>query len=112
MRGGIGPVGRQSDFDNLIGLYIKVFSSRGTVGYIGLEYHDARMTFAQAYFILGANHAFRHFPTNFCFLDGKGLAAGRIYRGAGKSDHHALSLRDVGSTTNNWQHLASTDVDG
>ena len=71
VRGGVGAVGRQADFQTKVGFETKVFGRRGAVDQIGVQNQNARVTGSQPKFVFSANHAFGNGPPDFRFFYNK-----------------------------------------
>ena len=101
VRGRVGAVGREANFDDVIGGKAKIINSGCAVGQIGVQNHDAVVWCADANFVFGANHAFRQMAVGFARTNRKRLSTNGINRWTHRGHHHFLACPHVGRAANN-----------
>ena len=105
MREGIGTVGCDVYLDEPVALQVVVFCCGGTDNGILRQHDDASMVVANAYLVLGTNHAQRLYAAQLRLLDDKLLVA--IVEHTAQVGHdNLLACCHVGSTTDNLLGLA------
>ena len=112
VRGGIHPVGRQADLDQVVVLDAEVLPGRHADGRVGRKLHDALVRGADAQLVLGAEHAERLDAADLRPLDLELLvAAVGVEHRADRGAEHLQSRTAVGRTADDLQRFARADID-
>ncbi len=111
MRGCVNTVGSKVHFENIIVLDIEIFGCGSAGRNFAVDYNNAIVTCANAYFVLGANHAERLHATYFGFLDGEFLLI-VVELCSDSRHHHSLSGSYIGRATYNLSRLSIAKVAG
>src|SRR5690606_41030505 len=82
---------------------VEVLTGRCSVGQIGIQYHDAIVSFSQAQFIFCTDHSLGSFSPDLCLFDGEGLSVMRVKGSAYQGDSHLLARSDVRSAADDGQ---------
>ena len=82
VRAGIGAVGRDIYFDEVVALKLEIFRGRHTYGRFFGKYHNAIVALTNTDFVFGTNHAETLHTAQFAALDGEALTLGTIEHGA------------------------------
>lgn len=112
VRGGIDPVGGQTNLNQIVVLDVEELLGRRTHDGIGRKLHDARVRRADTQLVLGTEHAERLHAANPAALDFELLLAAvgvehRTYGGA----EHLEPRTAVGGAADNLERLAASHVD-
>ena len=112
VRAGIGAVGRDIYFDEVVALKLEIFRGRHTYGRFFGEYHNAIVALTNTDFVFGTNHTEALHTAQFAALDGEALTLGAIEHGAQGCHDYFLASGHIGRTANNLGGLARAEVNG
>ena len=110
MAAGIGTVGCDVDFDEVVAFYVVVFCCGCAYNGIFRQYDDAVMVCADADFVFGAEHAEAFHATQFAAFDGEDFIA-IIEFCAYNGGNYFLSGCYVGCAADNLQGFFLADID-